>query len=159
MNSTLTSIARLQFLRKSGQRLAIFLSLMLVAGSLSGCKTQAQTAINDCRPSSVCSPFGHMVEKNGRIGLYTNNGKEILPCKFKKIQSYMGQLLVEKDECLGLYTTSGKEILPCEFDNIDFTWATFGCAKRDCSASTPRQGKKYCRVNSTTSTFTWATTS
>lgn len=61
------------------------------------------------------------IEMKNTYGLCDINGKVILPCKFKRIESFdsKGFAKVELEDKYGVYDKSGKEIIPCKFDRID----------------------------------------
>lgn len=61
------------------------------------------------------------VAKNGKYGLITLAGKEILPCEYERITALKGtceNLLIQKDGKIGLANITGQVIIKPEYQNI-----------------------------------------
>ena len=67
-----------------------------------------------------------LVEKEGKIGLYADDGTEIIPCKYDKIEK-LYQLIQQQKPLIMKVTANGrtgligidrKVILPCEYAEI-----------------------------------------
>lgn len=62
----------------------------------------------------------YMVKKNGKIGIYSDEGRCIVPCQYDNdplfYYNHEGYARVKKDGKFGLIDRNGREIIPCKYD-------------------------------------------
>lgn len=60
------------------------------------------------------------VENIDQYGVVDGTGREVIPCKYKKIEKWnaLGLAKVKNDNGYGLINKQGKEIIPCQYYNI-----------------------------------------
>ena len=73
---------------------------------------------------------GFEVKRSEKYGLFSVEGKELIPCKYDWLsyQKGNGFIEVEQGDNRGLYSVDGKEIIPCKYGFIwDFQYKESGC--------------------------------
>lgn len=85
--------------------------------------TNSQEVI-PCEFDNVSGPYCggpvdyFVVEKSGKYGAYTIDGKELLPCVYQMIgHEGLKYILVERDDLFGFVDGTGKEVVPCQFSD------------------------------------------
>ena len=62
----------------------------------------------------------YKVKKNGKIGIYSDEGKCLVPCQYDNdplfSYNYEGYARVQKNGRIGLIDRNGREVIPCQYD-------------------------------------------
>lgn len=59
-----------------------------------------------------------LININGKYGVLSPTGKELLACEYTSIKESEGYLLCEKDDKWGVYTSQAKELYPCQYQDV-----------------------------------------
>ncbi len=85
-----------------------------------------------------------IVKKDGKEGIYSTDGREILPCEFKHVSANEEYIYVYKQvngkELKGLYSLEGKVLVPCEYTSVYPHRTYISVSNDDWTASTSSSG-------------------
>ena len=83
-------------------------------------KEEAALQNSNCKSENFGNGLVKTFGKNGKIGLATKSGNQILANEYDEIESYGNYIKIYKDEKYGLYSKTGNVVLKPEFGNIQF---------------------------------------